>query len=164
MHRTFIRLAAASTAALVALAVGPPAGASDISHTDVASSTAATFTPHLRADGPKPFAYTVNQVGDQIVVGGRFSSVENAQRTQSYARSNVFSFNRFTGAVSSFAPQVNNRVWSVLGSGDDVYIAGQFTYVDGVRRNRVAKLSLSTGELDMGFNPAPAIAGARATW
>ncbi len=163
MQRIIVRTIAAGTAALVALTLGPPASASDVSHTTVAQDRAATFTPHLRADGNKPFAYSVNQAGDQMVVGGFFSSVENAQRTQSYSRNNVFSFNRFTGAVSSFAPQVNNRVWSVLGNGDDVYIAGQFTAVNGVRRNRVAKLSLSTGQLDLGFNPAPAIAGARAT-
>jgi len=163
MHRTIVRLAAASTAALVALAVGPPAGASDISHSDVASSTAATFTPHLRANGVKPVALSVNQAGDQIIVGGKFSSVENAARTQSYARSNVFAFNRFTGAVSSFAPQTNGQVWAVVGSGDDVYIAGQFSRVNGVARNRVAKLSLSTGQLDPTFNPRPAITGQRAT-
>ncbi len=162
MHRTMIRLAAATVAALLTLTVAP-VNAADVSHSDVAAASAATFTPHLRANGFKPVALGVHQAGDHIVVGGRFNSVENAQRTQSYARSTVFAFNRFTGAIAPFAPQVNGKIWAVLGNGDDVYIAGQFGQVNGVKRNRVAKLSLSTGQLDMSFNPKPAIAGPRAT-
>jgi hypothetical protein len=164
MHRTIVRSIAAATAAVVALTVGPPAGASDVAHTDVASTTPATFTPHLFANGFKPYALTINQAGDQMVVGGKFNAVENSARTQTYTRSNVFAFNRFTGAVNqAFDPVLDGQVWSVLGNGDDVYIAGEFTTVNGVTRNRVAKLSVSTGEVDLSFNPNVAIKGARAT-
>jgi hypothetical protein len=164
MHRTIVRSIAAATAAVVALTVGPPAGASDVAHTNVASTTPATFTPHLFANGFKPYALTINQAGDQMVVGGKFNAVENSTRTQTYTRSNVFAFNRFTGAVNqAFDPVLNGQVWSVVGHGDDVYIAGEFTTVNGVTRNRVAKLSVSTGEVDLSFNPNVAIKGARAT-
>ena len=164
MHRTIVRSIAAATAAVVALTVGPPAGASDVAHTNVASTTPATFTPHLFANGFKPYALTINQAGDQMVVGGRFNAVENSARTQTYARSNVFAFNRFSGAVNqAFDPVLDGQVWSVVGNGDDVYIAGEFTTVNGVTRNRVAKLSVSTGEVDLSFNPNVAIKGARAT-
>ena len=116
MHRTIVRSIAAATAAFVALTVGPPAGASDIAHTNVASETPATFTPHLFANGFKPYALTINQAGDQMVVGGRFNAVENSTRTQTYTRSNVFAFNRFTGAVNqAFDPVLNGQVWSVAG-------------------------------------------------
>jgi hypothetical protein len=164
MHRTIVRAMAGATAAFVALTLGPPAGASDIAHTDVASATPARFTPHLVANGFKPYALTINQAGDQMVVGGRFNAVENSTRTQTYSRRNVFAFNRFTGAVNrSFAPVLNGQVWSVEGRGDDVYIAGEFTTVNGITRNRVAKLNVSTGRVDQGFNPNVAIKGARAT-
>ena len=66
MHRTLFRLVAAATAALIALSVGPPAGAVDVSHTDVAAKSAATFTPHLRPNGFKPVALSVHQAGDHM--------------------------------------------------------------------------------------------------
>ena len=164
MHRTIVRSMAGATAAFVVLTVGPPAGASDIAHTNVASETPATFTPHLYANGFRPYASTINQAGDQMVVGGRFNAVENSARNQTYTRSNVFAFNRFTGAVNqAFDPVLNGQVWSVLGNGDDVYIAGEFSTVNGVTRNRVAKLSVSTGEVDLDFNATAAIKGGRAT-
>jgi hypothetical protein len=96
-----------------------------------------------------------------MIVGGRFNKVENAERTQPYTRKNVFAFNATTGQISPFAPNVDGQVWSVLGNGDDVYIAGEFSNVNGVARPRVAKLSLSTGQLDPDFKPK--IGGGRIT-
>ena len=89
-----------------------------------------------------------------MIVGGRFDRVENSARTVQYNRKNVFAFDATTGAVSpAFDPNVDGQVWSVLGNGDDVYIAGEFSNVNGVARPRVAKLSLSTGQLDPDFKP-----------
>ena len=135
-------------------ALPPTAEASDTPHPDLVGTTAATFTPNLVSTGFRPIAYSINQAGSSMIVGGRFNRVENAARTVQYNRQNVFAFDATTGAVSpSFDPNVDGQVWSVLGNGDDVYIAGEFTNVDGVARPSVAKLSLSTGLLDTDFNP-----------
>ncbi len=153
-----------ATAILVALTFGLPsaASASNVTHPTVVSETAATFTPNLVQVGTfKPYALTINQAGSNMVVGGNFSKVENSARTVQYNRSNVFAFNATTGAVSPFAPVVDKQVWSVLGNGDTVYIGGEFTTVNGVARPYLAKLSLSTGQLDPNFNPK--LSGGRVT-
>jgi hypothetical protein len=138
------------------------AEANNTPHSDLVSTTAATFTPNLVSTGYRPIAYSINQAGSSMIVGGRFDRVENSARTVQYNRKNVFAFDATTGAVSpAFDPNVDGQVWSVLGNGDDVYIAGEFENVDGVARPSVAKLSLSTGQLDTNFNPK--VAGGRIT-
>ena len=129
------------------------ANASSIGHGTVASTTPATFTPNLVDDGAfRPYALTINQAGGDIIVGGRFNQVENSKRTIQYSRNNVFAFNATTGVVSPFAPTFNGQVWTVLGNGDAVYIGGEFTTVNGPLAH-LAKLSLSTGQLDPAFTP-----------
>ena len=141
--------------AMALLAMLPTtAEANNTPHSDLVSTTAATFTPNLVSTGYRPIAYSINQAGSSMIVGGRFDRVENAARTVQYNRKNVFAFNATTGAVSPvFDPNVDGQVWSVLGNGDDVYIAGEFKNVDGVARPSVAKLSLSTGQLDTELQP-----------
>jgi hypothetical protein len=142
-------------AVVLTLAVPGVVTASDADHATVASDIPVSWTPHLRPDGStaRPVAYSITQAGDLMVVGGDFTSVENSARTTSFARSNVFAFNATTGAVSSFAPQVNGHVWSVLGAGNSVYIGGEFTSVNGQPRAALAKLNVATGQLDSSFNP-----------
>ena len=111
------------------------AEANNTPHSDLVSTTAATFTPNLVSTGYRPIAYSINQAGSSIIVGGRFDRVENSARTVQYNRKNVFAFDATTGAVSpAFDPNVDGQVWSVLGNGDDVYIAGEFKNVNGVAR------------------------------
>ena len=68
------------------------------------------------------------EAGSQMVVGGRFQTVENGNRTVTYTRRNVFAFNATTGAVNpDFAPSVNGDVWGAWSDGTSVYIGGGFT-------------------------------------
>ncbi|HYJ68143.1 MAG TPA: hypothetical protein VEX15_10845 [Nocardioidaceae bacterium] len=153
-----VRFARPALALMTVLAVGLPTSvaASDADHTTVASDIPARWTPNLVANAAvgHPVAFSIAQAGDQMVVGGRFTAVENSSRTTSYARSNVFAFDADTGAVSGFAPSVNGEVWSVLGAGGSVYIGGEFTTVNGQPRAAIAKLDLATGQLDPTFRPA----------
>ena len=157
-----VRLARGVIAA-VALCLATPAAAtaSDVQHTSVASDEPVKWTPNLLATPgvDRPVAYSITQVGDQMVVGGNFRAVEDSKRTTSYDRTNVFAFDAATGAVSDFAPSVDGQVWSVLGAGDSVYIGGEFRTVNGEPRTAIAKLDLSTGELDPDF--VPTITGGR---
>ena len=132
------------------------ANASPYPHTSVVSTSPVMTMPQLAlTDGqPKPIAYTVAEAGDQMVVGGRFQTVENGNRTVQTPRSNVFAFNATTGALNTgFAPTVDGEVWGSWSDGTSVYIGGNFKNVNGVPRAALAKLSLATGELDPNFNP-----------
>jgi hypothetical protein len=103
---------------------------------------------------PKPVAYTVAEAGSQMVVGGRFRTIENGNRTVQYTRHNVFAFNASTGAVNlDFDPVVDGDVWGTWSDGTSVYIGGAFRNVNGQPRSTLAKLSLATGDLDPNFAP-----------
>ncbi|MCA9392326.1 S8 family serine peptidase [candidate division WWE3 bacterium] len=82
-----------------------------------------------------------------ILVGGSFS------------KSGDIDLNNIVHVLSdgtidtNFKPNVSGAVKSIAISGNDVYIGGSFTSVNGVTRNRMAKLSLVDGGLDSTFNP-----------
>ncbi|MEZ5091951.1 hypothetical protein [Nocardioides sp.] len=146
----------AASAAAVALAGTTVPAQADYVHPTVVSEVAATFTPHLvNVSGqPKPIAFAIAEAGSEMVVGGRFTQVENSKRTLPYNRSNVFAFDATTGAIDpNFKPVVDGDVWSVLSDGTSVYIGGEFKNVNGTPRAALAKLDLATGQLDPNFNP-----------
>jgi hypothetical protein len=139
----------------MALIVTDAADASEYNHATVVSEDAVDWTPHLVVvGGEKPVALSIAEAGDQMVVGGHFTEVENSSRTIQYPRSNVFAFSATTGAVHpGFAPLVDGDVWSVLSDGTSVYIGGGFKNVNGVARAALAKLNLADGQLDPNFRP-----------
>ncbi len=57
----------------------------------------------------------------------------------------------FRPVISGGSTEINTIALSP--NGQDLYIGGLFTSVDGVSRNRIAKLDAITGELDAAFNP-----------
>lgn len=151
-----MRSLAVATCGLLSLAAAGAANGSDYTHPSVVSETAVSWTPNLvvTPGDAKPVAYSIAEAGDQMVVGGRFASVENGTRTTQFPRSNVFAFSATTGAVNEgFTPTVDGVVWSVLSDGPSVYIGGGFTTVNGEPRAALAKLDLATGQLDPNFKP-----------
>ncbi len=165
MHR-YSRLGIASLASLLfatlTMCVPEMVVASDDVHTGVIGEDAVSWTPHLAQVGSvRPVAYSISQAGDHMVVGGRFSAVQNRNRTVQMDRHNLFAFDATDGEISPFAPVVNKEVWTVLGNGDSVYIGGNFSTVNGSTRRLLAKLSLSTGQLDPKFKPV--VPGGRVT-
>ncbi|QZY29809.1 delta-60 repeat domain-containing protein [Nocardioides coralli] len=156
-RRTCAVLVALTTAGAVALGTSTPAAGSDHAHGGVVSETAERWVPMIATTpgAAKPVAYGIGEAGDQMVVGGRFQTVENGTRTTQYNRRNVFAFDADTGAVSTgFRPDVNGPVWSIVSDGTWVWIGGGFTTVNGQPRAAVAKLDLATGTLDTTFNPS----------
>ena len=142
-------------AAATAAAGGPAANASDYVHPTVVSVDPANWTPNLLAvtGQPKPVAYSVAEAGGLMVVGGRFSRVEDGQRRNPVDRSNVVAFSATDGSLSAFAPQVNGEVWAVVAAGTSVYLGGSFTTVNGQSRRALVKLDLATGAVDPAFAP-----------
>ncbi|GAB2780896.1 hypothetical protein GCM10027020_38040 [Nocardioides salsibiostraticola] len=112
--------------------------------------------------------YGIDSSGPLVVVGGSFTSIRNGaagapDQTQQW----LFMFNSTTGQiVSSFAPQlrgpdpdtsglVGDRpgVQSVqfAADGQSVYVAGDFTEVNGASRKRIVRLALD-GSIISSFN------------
>jgi hypothetical protein len=143
------RLLAAVIAAAVAFAtVGALPAAADIAQPTIVSANPVDFTPNV-LDGT---VWSMTVVGDTVVVGGAFTKVSDSSRRQTYARKNVFAFNLNTGAVSSFAPEVDGAVYSLTAGADDtVYLGGAFKTVDGASSRGLARLGLN-GQRFSSFN------------
>ncbi|GAB3560771.1 hypothetical protein GCM10027344_14110 [Spelaeicoccus albus] len=90
----------------------------------------------------------MSKVGNLIVMGGDFTSVNN----QTY--NHVAAFNADTGALStSFNPSVNGIVNAVAPGPNDhsVYVGGNFTKIGNVSVTDLALLDLSSGTIVSGW-------------
>ncbi|MGH3141004.1 MAG: hypothetical protein ACRDQE_14830 [Gaiellales bacterium] len=93
---------------------------------------------------PRPSG-TVNSLalsGNTLYAGGSFGSVNGT------ARANLAAFDATTGALSTtWAPAANDRVKAVdmAVDGSRVYVAGNFTTINGASRRHVAALDPTTG-------------------
>ena len=152
-----------ATAALVVsgLVAVPVAQASALSVTQphLVGAVPFTNTPNI-ADGT---VYAITQVGTRIIVGGSFTSVTApGTTTNALTRNYLFAFDATTGAIdTSFVPVLDAGPVEGLTPGtspDTVYVAGQFTTVNGTRSRNVALISTVTGALVHGWAP-PAMDG-----
>lgn len=106
-----------------------------------------SFNPGTGANGWVQTAAI--QPDEKIIIGGEFTDFNGSVRNR-IARLNAdgsldLSFDPGTGA--------NNRVrTAVIQSDGKIIIGGDFTYVNGNSRNRIARLN-ADGSLDMSFNP-----------
>jgi hypothetical protein len=146
----------------VVLAVVPmaAAGTAAADTAPVDPATAATVS----ADS-LPTVQINGVVWDQVVVGsrvyatGRFTSARPAGSpagSNETARSNILAYDITTGAlITSWAPTLNAQGRSLTASPDGtrIYVGGDFTTVNSVRRNRIAALDATTGALISSFDP-----------
>lgn len=150
--RRYMTLATAATL-LGGLALTGPAGAS-INHPTVVTDNPANFTPNVIDDAavPESSVDALFQLGTTMYAGGAFRTVQNSTRTTNYTRNNLMSFNATTGAMNSFAPNVNGKVFALAGDGTSLYVGGYFNQVNGVARRGLAKINATTGAVDTAFN------------
>jgi hypothetical protein len=111
------------------------------------STNPVNYTPNITNGA----AYKSVQANGTLYVGGSFTSV-TATNGATFTRNHILSFNASTGAVSSFAPNVNGAVWAIVPSGSSLYIGGTFTSVNGIARRGLAKIDATTGAVDQSFN------------
>jgi Domain of unknown function (DUF5122) beta-propeller len=148
------RLATAGVAAVCLVAgVTGLADAQTPGHSSVVSTDPSNFTPHLAVDntGTRPRVLALGEIDGTMYAGGMFHNIQDRRRQTTVQRENLFSFDASTGDISSFAPNVNGAVWSIVTTNDAVYIGGDFTSVNGVARRGLAKLNPTTGAVDTAF-------------
>jgi hypothetical protein len=144
--RASAALLAASLAAGLVLGQPPSrATAADVQTAPV------DWTPYLP---PVPANQSITQMvacGSTMYAVGTATSV--ARGSQTYARSNAFSFSATTGEMTAWAPAVNGRVRSIAVSPDcrTAYLGGSFTEVNGVPAQNLVAVDTSTGAVRKKF-------------
>ena len=116
----------------------------------VVSENPADWTPHV-LDGR---VYAIAQVGDRIIVGGRFGQIRQAGTRQVLKRKNLFAFNATTGVIDhNFAPEPDDMVSSLVAApgGKAVFVGGRFRRIAGRQIWALAKLDVSSGQHSAGF-------------
>ena len=89
--------------------------------------------------------------GNLIYAVGTISAI--GQGSNTYTRSNAFSFSATTGALTSWAPVVNAQVNSIALTPDcsTAYLGGSFTQINGTAAKDIAAVDTTTGALKTGF-------------
>jgi PKD repeat protein len=88
------------------------------------------------------------QVGGTMIAGGLFTQVTDPMNGAPYTRQNLFAFDAVTGLVSqTFTPTVDGQVQQLLPgpTADTVYVAGDFTKINGKGPNHLQLLDVRTG-------------------
>ncbi|MEW9554810.1 hypothetical protein [Nonomuraea sp. NPDC050783] len=144
-------LARVALAALIASAPSVPSAHGSYAQTRVVSADPVDYTPHV-LDG---IVNAIAVAGRTVVVGGSFSEVSDAGRTESLPRDNLFAFDLLTGRLlREFAPVVGGPVYALAaGERGTVYVGGDFHGVDGARARGLARVRLADGALEPGFEP-----------
>lgn len=152
-------VALALAAGVVAIAV--PDARADSQPVDPANpATPPTVTadalPTTQIDG---VAWSQVVVGNTVFVGGRFTNARPAGAapgTNLTPRSNFLAYDITTGElITSIAPSFNAQVRTVAVSPDGtrLYVGGDFTTVNGIRRDRLAAFELPSMRLVGTFLP-----------
>ncbi|MGA8113591.1 MAG: hypothetical protein WCA46_08020 [Actinocatenispora sp.] len=87
--------------------------------------------------------------GSTVYVGGVFTRALSGGG--STTRAYVAAVDASSGQLRSWHPVLNGAVTAIAVSGGSVYLAGDFTRVNGQSRQHLAKVSGSSGALDGGF-------------
>jgi uncharacterized delta-60 repeat protein len=117
-----------------------------IARLNATGSLDTSFNPGTGANGTVRVAL---QPDGKVLIGGSFTAINGISRT------NIARLHADGSLDTSFNPGtgVNNAVRSIAVQPDgNVLIAGSFTTVNGISRNRIARLQ-ADGSLDTTFNP-----------
>ncbi len=121
-------------------------------HTVIPSVVPSTVSPAVNNGEVYGIAQTGTGTATTAVIGGTFSSV-TAPGGAATARSHIAAFYPATGALRALNPTLNGDVQDVLEgpTAGTVYVAGNFTTVNGVAKSHLVLLDATTGTLVPGF-------------
>ena len=91
------------------------------------------------------------QVGGTMIAAGLFTTVAEPMNGTQYPRANIFAWDKATGVVDqTFKPTLDGQVQQLLegpvvGGRPTVYVAGDFTKVNGKGPNHLQLLDVNTG-------------------
>ncbi len=139
------RALARATAATAATALLSTAWAAP---THAAIDTDAQPEATWMVDGP---VYASVTIGDTVYLGGRFSHATSTDG-DSLPRNGLAAFSISTGKPTGWKPGTNGTVWALETDGTSIWAGGEFTKVNGTARERLARLTASTGDLDAKFD------------
>ncbi|HEY2793955.1 MAG TPA: PKD domain containing protein [Micromonosporaceae bacterium] len=144
-RRIILGVALAATAVLGTI----PALAAT-SQPSVVSATPVSYTPNVM-DGT---VYAITVVGNTVVVGGDFTTVENSARTTTYKKSYLFTYNYTTGAVNTgFTAALDGPVLALTpGPDSTIYVGGEFKKVGSIHQRGITRLAVATGTRIKGFD------------
>lgn len=151
----FVATALAATFALVTTTLGAtPASAAQasVTHSVVVNSNPVDTTPHV-LDGETS---AVLDLGSRVLVGGSFSQVKRWSKPEVFTRTNLFAYDKATGAIdTTFNITLNGKVTALLLASDGmVYVSGQFKNVGGVSgTSYLIKIDPVTGAVVSTFSP-----------
>jgi PKD repeat protein len=121
----------------------------------VVPTVSADALPTVQING---VAWAQVVVGNRVYVTGSFTRARPAGAapgTDETPRLNILAYDLTTGAlITSWAPTLNAPGLALAASSDGtrIYVAGDFTSVSDVARNRIAALDAATGALIADFN------------
>jgi Ca2+-binding RTX toxin-like protein len=142
-------LLAISAAALLAVAITGTAGAAPVAQNTMVSEDPAGFTPRVVS------GVAINklvQIGSTMFAGGEFTQVRNATGQATFDRTNLFSFNATTGALTSLSVTLDGPVLAMATDGTSLWLGGEFHQVNGASWPRLVKINPTTGAVVTAFN------------
>ncbi|KQR53546.1 cell surface protein [Leifsonia sp. Leaf336] len=107
-------------------------------------------------------------VGNTVYVAGKFTSARPAGSpagTNETPRNNLLAYDITTGTLLPFAPNLNAQALSIAASpdGSRIYVAGDFTSIDGKGYYRLAAFSTATNTIVSTFKPILSTTGRAVT-
>ncbi len=116
----------------------------------VAASGYAPDSSYQVGGGSEPVVRAVAFSSTTMYIGGKFTSVRppgvpQTDTSQNEPRNNAAAFDRSTGRLLSWNPNVNGEVFSLALVGGKVAIGGRFTSVDSHPHSRFAMVDAQTG-------------------
>ncbi len=139
------------TAGLIGVTEAAPAGAAVVDDQPLS----AVGSPIWQTNNT---VWALDSANGVIYAGGQFTSVRPPGAplgTGEVTRNRIAAFDANTGAlITTFNPNANGMVYDldVSSDGTKLYVAGSFTTIGGVTRQRVARLNLPSGTVDTGWS------------
>jgi hypothetical protein len=129
---------------------GDPAGTGEVARSYLAAIDRDTgqLLPWNPGANKEAYALAASPDGSVIYVGGLFSAVAGQSRAKAAAVTAA------TGALTSWAPVLDNKVLAIAATTNEVYLGGTFTSVNGQARAGLAAVS-PAGVLSAGWAPTP---------